>query len=47
MMKVPLQAAAKTVRSFKALQEHAPITLAEFLDGYRNVMAIIPGGAEL
>ena len=46
MVKVPLRAAAKTVRSFKALQEQAPITLAEFLHGYREAMAGIPSGAE-
>lgn len=45
-MKVPLRAAAKTVGSFKALQEHAPITLVEFLEGYREATAGIPTGAE-
>lgn len=46
MMTVPLRAAAKTVGSFKALQEQAPISLAEFLDGYREAMIDIPTGAE-
>lgn len=45
-MKVPLRAAAKTVRSFKDLQEQAPITLVEFMDGYRDVMADIAAGAK-
>lgn len=45
-MKVPIRAAAKTVESFKALQAQAPITLGEFLNGYREAMADIPVGAE-
>lgn len=44
MIKVPLLAAAKTVRSFKVLEEQAPVTLVEFLGGYRDAMADIPAG---
>lgn len=42
MMKVPLMAAAKSVGSLKRLEEHAPITLEEFLAGYRDAMTGIP-----
>eukprot|EP00752_Nemacystus_decipiens_P001220 g1220.t1 len=45
MMKVPLRAAATTVTSFKALQEQGPISLVEFLDGYREAVADMPSGA--
>eukprot|EP00904_Undaria_pinnatifida_P008878 jgi/Undpi1/511/HiC_scaffold_10.g03975.m1 len=47
MVRVPVRAAARKVRSFSDLQKQAPITLEKFLRGYRAAMANTPLGEEL
>ncbi|CAN0194017.1 unnamed protein product [Ectocarpus fasciculatus] len=42
MMKVPLMAAASSVRSFKDIKEHAPVSLERFLTGYRAALHGVP-----
>lgn len=42
MVKVHMKAAASKTRLFKALQDQAPVTLKDFVAGYRGAMSHIP-----
>ncbi|CAB1108341.1 unnamed protein product [Ectocarpus sp. CCAP 1310/34] len=42
MVKVPLMAAASSVKSFQDILEHAPVSLEHFLTGYRAAMVGVP-----
>ncbi|CAN0340163.1 unnamed protein product [Ectocarpus sp. 4 AP-2014] len=42
MVKVPLMAAASSVKSFKDILEHAPVSLEHFLTGYRAATLGVP-----
>ena len=42
MVKEHMKKAARKTRSFEALQKQAPVTVDEFLAGYRDAMFHIP-----
>ena len=42
MVKVHMKAAARKTPSFKALQNQAPVTLEDFVTGYRGALSHIP-----